>query len=97
EAPTLFRRNKLAPRHGFAVGASRQPAPVHRFRADAHAIVEALQGQVFAATPMAQFYEWTKLLRPVSRYTTADSQNPQALLLQQRLGVIFEVFEGIEA
>src|SRR5208282_6469588 len=91
------RRHKLAPRNRFAVRTAGKAAPEHRLRADSQSIVIALQRQVFPAPAMAQFDERTELLRPVARNASANRENAQPLLTEQRGGKIFEVFEGIEA
>ena len=56
----------------------------------------ALQRQLFPAPAMAQFDEWPKLLRPIARNSSADGEDPQALLAEQSCGEIFEIFEGIK-
>ena len=59
--------------------------------------MEALDRQVFPAPAMAQVEVRPELLRPVTRYSSADGEDAEALLLQQRFGVVFEVFEWIVA
>ena len=76
--------------------AAGEAAPVHRLRTDAHAVVEALQRQVFPAAPMTQLDERPKLLRPVARHAAADGEDAQPLLLQQVLGKVLKIEERIE-
>ena len=47
--------------------------------------------------PVAKLNEWTKLLRPVSRYAAANGKNSETRLPQQCGREMFQVFEGIKA
>src|SRR6266480_3761093 len=62
EAPTFFRRDKLAPRNGFRVRAAAEAAPMDRLRTNAHAVVVALQRDFLVAAPRKQFRVNAELL-----------------------------------
>src|SRR5215831_13823609 len=94
---TFLRRHKLAPGHGFGVGAAAQAAPVYRFRTNPDAVVVALQWQFLIAAAGHQFGVYAELLRPVARNATADSENSHALCSQHGGGKLFEVFKRVEA
>src|SRR5216684_8060309 len=79
EAPALFRRNKLSPRHRLRVSAPRQPAPMHRLGTNPHAVVVAFQRKLFVAAPRQQLRVHAELLRPVPRYASADGEDPHLL------------------
>ncbi len=95
KAAAFFGRNELAPGYGFAVGAARQSAPVHRLGTDAHSVVKALQRQLFPAPAMTQLDERPKLLRPIPGHAAADGEDAQPLLLQQRFRVVFQILKRI--
>ncbi len=59
--------------------------------------MEALQGQLFPAPPMPQVDVRSELLRPVARHAAADGEDAEPLLLQQGLGIVLQVIEGIVA
>src|SRR5450631_1256712 len=96
--PSAFgRRNELAPRDRFAIGAARQSAPVHWLRAYPETVVIALQRQVLSEPSVPEFDERPKLLRPVARDAAADRENSQFLLPEQGRGKVLEVLEGVES
>src|SRR5450631_1607071 len=94
--PAFGRRNELAPRDRFAIGAARQSAPVHWLRAYPETVVIALQRQVLSEPSVPEFDERPKLLRPVARHPAANGENPKFLLPQKRRGEVLQILEGVE-
>src|SRR5271165_3728302 len=83
ELAAFFLGHELAPRHGLAVRATRQSAPMHRLGTDAQPIVKALERQILATPAMAQLDEGPELLRPVTRHAATDSEDAQPRLFEQ--------------
>src|SRR2546427_2420843 len=97
ELPALFRRHKFPPGNRFRVRASAEPAPMHRFRANPHTIVVALQRKFLVAAPRQQFRVHAKLLRPIARDAAAHRQNSHSFGRQHGIRKLLKIFEGIEA
>src|SRR2546425_1031914 len=96
ELPALFRRHKFPPGNRFRVSTAAQPSPMHRFRANPHTIVVALQRKFLVPAPREQLRVDAELLRPVARHSSTNCQNSHALRRQHGIGKFFKVFEGIE-
>src|SRR5260370_2809057 len=96
ETSAFFWRHKFAPRNSFRVCAAAEAAPMHRLRADAHAVVVALHRKFFAAAPRQQFRINAELLRPVAWHSSADSQDSHSFRGQHGIGKLFKIFEWIE-
>src|SRR5579863_8693323 len=57
----------------------------------------ALQRQVLSQSPVPQFNEWSKLLRPIARDAAADGENSQFFLPQQSRREMLQILKRIEA
>src|SRR5207248_2344168 len=78
EAPAFLRRHEFPPRNRFRVGAPAQAAPAYRLRANAQAVVVALERQLLVAAPSEQLRVNAELLRPVTRHAAPNGKNPHA-------------------
>ena len=67
-----------------------------RLRANAHAIVVALQRKFLVAAPRKQFSVNAELLRPITRDAPTHRQYPHALRGQHGVGKPLEILEGIK-
>src|SRR6267143_5748682 len=96
EPSAFFRRNKFSPGYGFRIRAAAKPAPMHRLRADAHAVVISLQRNFFVPAPRQQFRVHAELLRPITRHSSADRKNPHAPGGQHGVGKLLKIQERIK-
>src|SRR5438309_8756478 len=97
ESSSLGGWHKFSPGNRFAVRAARQSTPIHRFGTNAHAVVIALELNVFPQAPVTQFEEWPKLLRPIAPDATADGENTEPLLAQQGGREVLQIKERVKA
>jgi len=65
--------------------------------ADANAVVVTLEWDFFVAAAGQEFGVDAELLRPIARDAAADGQQAHFLRREHCGGVMFEIFEGIEA
>ena len=75
-------RDELAPGDGFAVRGAAESAPVDGLGADAQAVVVALEGEILAASAMAQLDVGAELLSPIAGNAAADGEDSEAGLLE---------------
>src|SRR6185312_15065483 len=97
EAATFIRRDEFAPGDGLRIRRAGKASPVDGLRADADAVMVALEWDVFSGAADTQFTVRAELLRPVARHAAADGEDADLLLRQERFREVVEVKERIVA
>src|SRR5215467_6546785 len=97
KTPAVLRRNEFAPGNSLRIGRAGKFSPIHRLGAHTHAVVIALELNVFAGAAHPQLAVRAKLLRLVSRDSAPNGQYAQLLLLEQSVGEVVQIEKRIIA
>src|SRR6185437_7282325 len=97
EAAAFIRWNEFAPGDGLRIRRAGKASPVDGLRADAHAVMVALERDVFSGAADTQLTVRAELLRPVARHASADGEDADLLLREERFREVVEIKERIIA
>src|SRR6476646_663607 len=96
KTPSLFWRHEFSPRNAFLISTAAQAAPIIRFRANSHAVLETWGFDAQTQPHIADLDIGSNLLGPIARNSTADRNDTEPLRRRNVLGVTVQILIGVK-